>query len=205
MSKPITAAARIPQRERGKLRVASLLEAAASVFAEKGYAATTMTEIAARADAPIGSLYQFFPNKEALADALLMRYAEQVKAALDAIEARAATLASATLADALLGVLIDLRSEREAALALIDVRRDAAEGPATTMRGEMRRSLIRIVRAHLPALTAAAHERIATLLQYLMKTTVSIYVAEGGARSAALGEMRALARDYLTSRAEPRD
>jgi AcrR family transcriptional regulator len=43
------------------------------LFAEKGYDAVTMTEVAARAGAPIGSLYQFFPSKETLADALLDR------------------------------------------------------------------------------------------------------------------------------------
>src|SRR5262249_19964005 len=68
------ATARAPQRERGKRRVAALLKAAASSFAEKGYDAVTMTEVAARARAPIGSLYQFFPSKEALADALLDRF-----------------------------------------------------------------------------------------------------------------------------------
>jgi len=41
--------ARAPKRARGKQRVAELLQAAAEVFAEKGYEATTMTEIAARA------------------------------------------------------------------------------------------------------------------------------------------------------------
>ena len=57
-----TAAAVLPKRQRGKQRVAELLAAGAAVFAEKGYAAATMTEIAARAKAPIGSLYQFFPS-----------------------------------------------------------------------------------------------------------------------------------------------
>ena len=35
-----------------------------------------MAEIAARADAKIGSLYRFFPNKDAVAEALMGRYAE---------------------------------------------------------------------------------------------------------------------------------
>src|SRR5271165_141776 len=74
--------ARVPQRERGRRRVADLLQAAASLFAEKGYDAVTMTEVAARAGAPIGSLYQFFPSKEALADALLDRIGERLDDAL---------------------------------------------------------------------------------------------------------------------------
>ena len=65
--------ARAPKRERGKQRVAALMDSGAAVIAERGYGAATMTEIAARAGASIGSLYQFFPSKEVLADALLRR------------------------------------------------------------------------------------------------------------------------------------
>jgi AcrR family transcriptional regulator len=39
-----------------------------------------MPEIAARADANIGSLYRFFPNKDALAEALMNQYAEALRA-----------------------------------------------------------------------------------------------------------------------------
>ncbi len=85
MSNETLVAARAPQRERGRQRVADLLEAASAVFAEKGYAAATMTEIAARAGAPIGSLYQFFPGKESLGDALMRRYGERTIAALESI------------------------------------------------------------------------------------------------------------------------
>jgi len=59
-----------PQRARGQRRVKELLAAASDLFVEKGFEATTMTEIAQRAGASIGSLYQFFPTKEALADIL---------------------------------------------------------------------------------------------------------------------------------------
>jgi len=53
MSIEIQAAAKEPKRERGKQRVAALLDAGAELFAEKGYEATTMTEIASRAGAAI--------------------------------------------------------------------------------------------------------------------------------------------------------
>ena len=63
-----------PKRERGRQRVAAIMDAAVELFSEKGYDAATMTEIAARSSTAIGSLYRFFPSKEALADALLQRY-----------------------------------------------------------------------------------------------------------------------------------
>src|ERR1700759_4334732 len=91
------AAPRTPKRQRGRQRVAELLAAGAMVFAEKGYEAATMTEIAARAGAPIGSLYQFFPSKNALADTLVQSYVALLTAALEAIEARARDIDTAAL------------------------------------------------------------------------------------------------------------
>src|SRR5580700_10899327 len=92
-----TTVARAPKRARGKQRVAELLEAAAAVFAEKGYEAATMTEIAARAGAPIGSLYQFFPAKETLADVLVQNFVAMLAADLAALEERARGIDAKTL------------------------------------------------------------------------------------------------------------
>src|SRR5271167_4886975 len=60
---------------RGERRVASLLDAAGRVFGEVGYHAATTNAIAAEAKVSPATLYQFFPNKEAIADALVVRYA----------------------------------------------------------------------------------------------------------------------------------
>src|SRR6202042_2481625 len=100
-----------PRRRPGRLRVAALLEAGAAVIAERGFEAATMAEIAARAGAPIGSLYRFFPNKEVLADALLRRFKSPIDAAFAAIEARARELSIAALVDALFALVDELRGE----------------------------------------------------------------------------------------------
>jgi AcrR family transcriptional regulator len=68
----------VPDRKRnlrGERRVASLLDAAGHVFGELGYHAATTNAIAAEAKVSPATLYQFFPNKEAIADALVTRYA----------------------------------------------------------------------------------------------------------------------------------
>jgi len=67
---------KLPQRTRGKVRVRALLDAAEAVFARVGYDAATMSAIAQAAAAPIGSLYQFFPNKETVGRALIDQYLE---------------------------------------------------------------------------------------------------------------------------------
>src|SRR5687767_27796 len=87
---------RSPSQQRGRKRVARLLDAAIAAFAASGYEATTMSDIAKRARSPIGSLYQFFPNKQAVARTLRSRQVddlEQLWVALQG-EAKDHTLAS---------------------------------------------------------------------------------------------------------------
>ncbi len=57
------------RQKRGVLRVEEILQAAGALFAELGYDKVTTNMIAARAGVSPGSLYQFFPNKEAIAQA----------------------------------------------------------------------------------------------------------------------------------------
>ena len=60
------------KRERRKeARPGELLEAALALFAEKGFAAARMEDIAARAGVAKGTLYLYFPSKEAVFEALV--------------------------------------------------------------------------------------------------------------------------------------
>jgi len=73
---------RLPQQARGQRRVDLILRAAAEVIAEAGVEGATTNAIAARARTSVGSLYQFFPNRESIVQALAARYAadfERVK------------------------------------------------------------------------------------------------------------------------------
>lgn len=57
-----------------------LLDAAAEVIAEQGLQAATAEAIALRARTAKGSLYQFFPNRDAVVAALAMRFADELRA-----------------------------------------------------------------------------------------------------------------------------
>jgi len=70
---------RVPLQERSRKRVERILDTAAEIFIEKGYDGATTEEIAERAGTSIGSVYQFFPNKRAIFDAIAERYFEQSK------------------------------------------------------------------------------------------------------------------------------
>ena len=69
---------RKPRQARSQQRVNRILDVAEDLFASQGYDATTTNAIAARAEVPIGSLYQFFPDKTAILQALALRYAEKL-------------------------------------------------------------------------------------------------------------------------------
>ena len=70
---------RQPKQQRGKERVEKILDAAAAVFDEVGYEAATTHLIAAKAGTAIGSLYQFFPDKAAIFQAMELRHTERVR------------------------------------------------------------------------------------------------------------------------------
>jgi len=63
---------------RGEQRQQALLRAAAAVFGRLGYHDTTTNAIAAEAGVSPATLYQFFPNKEAIASALASMYAREM-------------------------------------------------------------------------------------------------------------------------------
>jgi AcrR family transcriptional regulator len=78
-----------PKRKRnarGEQRQQDLLRAAASVFARLGYHETTTNAIALEAGVSPATLYQFFPNKEALASTLAAMYARQMADAERALD-----------------------------------------------------------------------------------------------------------------------
>ena len=65
-----------PTQERSRFTVEQIVQAATQVFADRGYAGATTNHIAERAGVSIGSLYQYFPNKEAILVSLAKRHIE---------------------------------------------------------------------------------------------------------------------------------
>ncbi|SDO39363.1 TetR/AcrR family transcriptional regulator [Lentzea jiangxiensis] len=68
---------RKPRQVRAELTRDRILTAAAHVFSEHGYAAGTTNRIAEQARVSIGSLYQYFPNKDAILAELMVRHIDR--------------------------------------------------------------------------------------------------------------------------------
>ena len=189
-------AALAPQRSTGKRRVAELLRAGADVIAERGFEAATMAEIAARAGAQIGSLYRFFPNKDALADALILRYRELVEAAFERTDSRAASSTVEEFADDLLSVFAGVRGETPCIVALLDARSDA-----TAWRGDFHERALRGVVTSLKLRDRTlgdeqANDMAVVLLQN-MKTMKSLDAEQN---AGAIAELRTMTALYLKSK-----
>lgn len=67
-----------PVQARAKATVDAIVAAAAQVLIAHGYERTTTARVARRAGVSVGSLYQYFPNKEALVAALIERHADEL-------------------------------------------------------------------------------------------------------------------------------
>jgi AcrR family transcriptional regulator len=71
-----------PQQKRSKQMVASLIDATAVCVIERGLEGTTTPHIAEKAGVSVGSLYQYFDDKEALIEALVEKLAADITQAL---------------------------------------------------------------------------------------------------------------------------
>jgi AcrR family transcriptional regulator len=183
-----------PQRRPGKLRVAALMQAGAQVIAERGYEAATMAEIAARAGAPIGSLYRFFPSKDVLADALMRHYVELIDAAFEKVDYRGDVVNTAAFADALLTSLVELRGETQAAVvALLDARSEFS-ARRSEFYDAIRGHILRVLTLRDPGLDPRKAEAMTFVLLQNMKTMKSL---QPDADADAIAELHAMTRLYL--------
>jgi len=69
-----------PTQARAKASVDAIVEAAAYILRKDGWARLTTNRVAARAGVNIASLYQYFPNKEAIAHEMHRRFRADIRA-----------------------------------------------------------------------------------------------------------------------------
>ena len=77
-----------PTQQRSREMVERILEAAARIFVEQGYHGTTTNHVAEAAEVSVGSLYQYFPNKDSLLVGLGERHVAEAVDSLGAVAVR---------------------------------------------------------------------------------------------------------------------
>jgi AcrR family transcriptional regulator len=84
IASPVSAMRKAPRQARSRATTDAILDAAAHILGERGWAGLTTNAVAEFAGVSIGSLYQYFPNKLALIEAVRRRHLDQVLAVLRA-------------------------------------------------------------------------------------------------------------------------
>jgi len=101
-----------PRQARSQATVEAILDATARVLVEHGYAAASTNLVAERAGVSVGSLYQYFPNKDALITALHRRHLSRMDRAFsDAVESTAEMGFEAALGTVIEGLVESHRVE----------------------------------------------------------------------------------------------
>ena len=115
LSNPVRVA---PQQKRSERRLAAFLDAAAALFVEVGYEGATMTAIAERSASSIGALYNYFPDKQAIALTLVNQYGQEAEAHWKPLIEQAAKLTHREFADLFIDRITELVQQRPAYLSL---------------------------------------------------------------------------------------
>lgn len=200
MASTMSSQRRAPQQERGERRLVQLLEAGAALLAEVGYEATTMTAIADRAQASIGTLYQYFPNKPALVQALRDRYVGEMEAGWALLDDPAtAALPVEAFAHRLVEVAHRFMEEHPAYFPIIDApvkfQRDQAA------RKRLRERIARIFLGKQPTLAPAVALRMANVSVQILKSMYLLYPGNSPAERVELfREYQSVMAAYLQSR-----
>lgn len=194
--------AKQPSQKRGERRVAELLAAAAEVFAQTGYRAAAMSSIAEKAGAPIGSLYQFFPSKEAVAEALLTRYLDELSVLGKEADDRLAEMDLRSFVHELIRSHIDFARQRPALAELVEA---SALFSRPSVRSEARaiftRNVSRSLSVLAPALPADRLRQIADVTVQLVKAANALnsHVSRRDAK-VVMEEMESVITSYLEER-----
>ena len=184
---------RIPQQKRGERRVNSFLRAAASVIAEMGYERATMKAIAERSHSSVGSLYQFFPNKLSLAEALRNQYIKDIEQSWIMLGRQAAAMSAEDLTCSLVELQIEIMKNHPVLFTLLDVP------PISHARRELIRTRIaEVLMSHQPRMSRATALRIASVVQQVSKGLLRLYAqADAKEGIAIIEEFKSVLTGYL--------
>ncbi|WP_338678271.1 TetR/AcrR family transcriptional regulator [Streptomyces sp. SCSIO 30461] len=190
------------RQARGERRIAQLLKAASDVFCRSGYTAASTNAIAREAGVSPGTLYQFFPNKEAIAvelgGQLLHRWRESYGTVFEELDT---ALSPELLLDSFLDPLIAFNCENPAFTVLM--HGSEIPGRITEEHDAVHSALLVRVEQILgelhPSSPQDALHRTANMVFAVVKSGLELILAhEGAERDGYVTELKTLLLRYLT-------
>jgi len=190
---------RTPKQKRGQQRVEQILDAAALLAVSEGYENVSTNAIAKEAKTSIGSLYQFFPNKDAVYLALAQRYVDELSNLL----AQTAMTSDDTLSfqdrfDLLLNRLAVFYLENPGFQPLLfGSYKTAVMASGQEVLCQMVDGMDAILAQNTDVPESSRYLQ-ATIIVHTLKSTLPLIVADDEAESqVALAELKRLIRGYL--------
>ncbi len=188
-----------PVQQRGRIRFEAILSAARSLLAERGVEGFTIDDVAQQAGIPVGSVYQYFPNKFAIVVELDAR---DTRALVDDLVASASRFPTRDwqsetnhLIDLVAKHWVEDPSRRAVWLAM---RSTAA---TRTVAAEHFRALVStllpIIAELTPNQSAQQRQTIAEVVVEMCQSLLHFSVSDGEPRPATVEELKRMLRAYL--------
>lgn len=156
-----------------------------------------MTAIAEQAQASIGTLYDYFPDKQSLALALLTRYCEEADAHWAELLGKAGALTKTALADLLIEGILAFVRKRPAYLPLLGAPLSYSRSRAA--REPLRRTIAKALQTINPEIGADQAFLNAQVIVELVKGLLALYRrAEPVDKDKVVAEFKKLMRLYVS-------
>lgn len=199
-----TSTRREPVQARSRQRVDEILDTTAALFAEIGYEAVTTNAVAERAGISIGSLYRYFPDKQALLRALAARHLGELRALYTRVlHDDAGFLPIPVFVDRLLDPFVEMHTRCPAYAHLVLGAEASADIGAVMAEAEeeMIDHLAGVLRKLLPGLGAARSRAVAAVCKASVKAMLSSSFRHPrpAYHAQVVAEMKQMLRVYLES------
>jgi AcrR family transcriptional regulator len=193
---------RKPRQSRAKFTRESLIDAATQVLKDQGYDAFNTNRVAERAGVSIGSLYQYFPHKQALIEAIVVRHITLLASTIAAGLAQARSLPIGDAMDLLVQATIDVYASDLDLHRVVheQIPQQQAEAAVSGTLGQLIAWLTELLTAHRDEMRPMDHAMAANMVVHLIKdTTCRITLGTLGAASmqSAKQELCLMVRTYL--------
>ncbi len=192
-----------PVQARSTVTVEAIAEATIQVLLNHGTERLTTTRVAERAGVSVGTLYQYFPNKQSLLYAVLEDHLEKVSTAVEAACTQARDVPLAVMVQAVVGAFVDAKMQRpDISTALYRIAADIG-GPELVRRtGERSQQALVAMLRTAPDATIVP-EGFAIQMMFAAMAGATRSVLEAGASPEMVRKLRAhlvlLCRSYMVA------
>ena len=179
-----------PIQTRAAVTVGAISEATIQVLLKQGVNRLTTTRVAERAGVSVGTLYQYYPNKQSLLFAVLADHLDKVAAAVEAACERARHQPLADMVRAVVEAFVDVKMERiDVSLALYQFAADVG-GPALVKRLGQRSRKALDAMLQTASDIASPPDKFAIEMMFAAMAGATRYVLEAGASPAMVRGLR---------------